>query len=195
MKYSILAVVLGFLIFQSVSVAADDDFEDGNITKYWEDFDVLDELVSEDDLSSLDNSTLYDLDADLAECEYEADNHGHFVKCCKKALKNYKDLMPLEEFKALKKSIAKSDLGKSAVELIVDDTGVDFNKNEAKLLDDCENKAKSLKGYKKCLSKVLNNLVQKGGLKLKEAKKIKKAVEDNDEIESEIEEEIEKEDD
>lgn len=197
MKYSIFAIVLSFLLFQSVSVAAHDDdghdWEDNNVTS-WDDFEILDEFIAENE-TSMDNSTLYELDADLADCEYKADNHGHFVKCCKKALKNYRDAMDEDEFKALKKAIAQSDFGKSAIELLVEDTGVKFNKNEVKLLDKCQKSAKSLDAYKKCLNKTLKALVKQGGLNKKEFKKIKKSVADNDEIEQEVEDEIEKEND
>ena len=189
MKFSILAFALGLVAFNSVGVSADI-----NATS-WEEFEVLDEIIAVN-ATDISEETAAALDAGLAVCALDVKNHGKFVSCAKKFLKQFDKENDLgEDYAIIKKAIAKSDVGKSAVDLIEEETGIDLSVTEAAALEQCEKKAQSLVAYKKCLAKKLRQIVKKGGLKPKEAKKIKDAVKNNDQIEDEIEEEIEDEQD
>jgi hypothetical protein len=147
----------------------------------WESLSIMDHLVLEHD-TSMDHETVLELDTKLYNCHEGADNHGEFVRCGKRALQSHKDDLFQQDYQILKTAILESDFGKSAAEIMLDETSVKLDTADAKELDGCEANAESLEGYKACMHKALKKLVIKGLLLRKEANLIRQAIEDMVEV-------------
>lgn len=83
----------------------------------WKELEVLDELIAAD-ATSLDEETAAAVDAGLAACEDRAYNNGIFVSCAKMFLKPFKSILLKADYDAIQKAINKSDIGKTATEVI-----------------------------------------------------------------------------
>ena len=170
MKCSILTVLLSFLALHSVTVCAE-----GN------DFDILDQLLGDYETST-DYAILYNLDIDISECDDEAESHSQFVQCAKQALTQYESDMTKEDVEQITAAIPSSDFGKSAAELLLEETNIALSGKDLESLDACEQTASSLEGYKECINRTLKKLIIMGTLKRKDTKTLMKAVEESVEI-------------
>jgi len=101
-----------------------------------------------------------EVDANITACASMAMNHGDFVSCVTSDIKVWKAdaMVTKSEASAIKKSAAKSDVGKTVAEIISEDSGVTLPNSTATAFDDCLLTSFSWGQFNSCANKAANKL-------------------------------------